>query len=153
MTISFLTILFSDIFKICLRVLCHICAMTGSQKHKLRQTLWTSFTADGRNTTQSARSEKKQEKQRNKSTEQHQQKATVRATANVTSSHDWCDCIYSINVGILAHFLPSSPHPHHHYAMVSMVTAQQVSKSFKEMASTTTHHLWRCWRRSAACLH
>lgn len=39
----------------------------------------------------------------------HQQKATVWATANVTSSHDWCDCTYSINVGILSIFL-QPPH-------------------------------------------
>lgn len=38
----------------------------------------------------------------------HQQKATARGTANVTSSHDWCDCIYSINVGIPTHFLPTT---------------------------------------------
>lgn len=32
-----------------------------------------------------------------------------RGRANVTSSHDWCDCVYSISKGIPTPFLPSFP--------------------------------------------
>lgn len=37
--------------------------------------------------------------------DKHQQKANVCSTVDVTSPHDRRDCIYSIKVGILAHFL------------------------------------------------
>lgn len=155
MNYSFL-VLFPALFKICLRVLCHICAMTSSQKHKLRQTFWTwVFYCRGKkeynpvSTVTETALKRKNWKSREIRTNK---KLLSESTVNVTSSHDWCDCIYSISVGCSHSFptAPSSPHPHYHYVMVSMVTAQQVSKSLREMASMT-HCLWRCWRR--CCLY
>lgn len=36
-----------------------------------------------------------------------------RGRANVTSSHDWCDCVYSISEGIPTPFLPFLPSSQH----------------------------------------
>lgn len=36
-----------------------------------------------------------------------------RGRANVTSSHDWCDCVYSISEGIPTPFLPFLPSSRH----------------------------------------
>lgn len=84
-------------------------------------------------------------KQRNK----QKQKATVTGRANVTSSHDWCDCIYSINIGIVTHFLqpplPSSSPP-----LCHVCCGPSATSSLKEMASIMKHHLRRCWSCSAA---
>lgn len=83
--------------------------------------------------------------QRNK----HKQKASVTGRANVTSSHDWCDCIYSINIGILTHFLqpplPSSSPP-----LCHVCRGPSATSGLKEMASIMKHHLRRCWSCSAA---
>lgn len=79
---------------------------------------------------------KKMENRRNK----RQQKATVRGMANVTSSHDWGDCIYSIYVGFLSYspFLSSFPLPLSHGFHGHSATCQ---RAYKKPASTTTHHL------------
>lgn len=65
-------------------------------------------------------------------------KANVCSAVNVTSPHD---CIYSIKVGILAHFLqPPYFHSAHSYhsVTVSMATVQQVPWSLKGSGSKKT---------------
>lgn len=73
--------------------------------------------------------------------EQTSTKPPVTGAASVTSSHDWCDCIYGAPLTQIFLLVPWSPirvpapPPPFHHVSISMATAKQVWKGLKANGS------------------